>query len=107
MWEKVGVVRDEAGLAAALASSTRSPRPTRRRRGRRGTSSAWPGSSTAAALARRESRGGHYRVGLPAARSRLAAPPDLTAAPTADVLGSPTLEETRAVPLRPPPGARA
>jgi L-aspartate oxidase len=65
MWEKVGVVRDEKGLTAALSELD-------------ALSETWPGAAgearnllgvarlvTAAALARRESRGGHYRSDFP------------------------------------------
>jgi L-aspartate oxidase len=65
MWEKVGLVRDERGLTAALSELD-------------SLSETWPEAAgearnllgiarlvTAAALARRESRGGHYRSDFP------------------------------------------
>jgi L-aspartate oxidase len=89
MWERVGVERDEAGLAAAvaeLAALSRLPTPelagTADRVRRPGASPpADPGFAAAearnlllagrllaqAALARRESRGGHYRIDHPQA----------------------------------------
>jgi L-aspartate oxidase len=89
MWERVGVERDEAGLAAAVAElATLSRRPTSELAGtadrvRRPAASPLAdhgfGAAEArnlllagrllaqAALARRESRGGHYRVDYPQA----------------------------------------
>jgi L-aspartate oxidase len=89
MWERVGVERDEAGLAAAVAElAALSRQPTPELAGtadcmRRPAASppADPGFAAAearnlllagrllaqAALARRESRGGHYRVDYPQA----------------------------------------
>ena len=82
MWEKVGLVRDEAGLTAAVAEL---------RRARRGPSAGGgggaepprgrPGWSTAAALERRESRGGHYRSDFPASDPAWQRRLFLTAAP--------------------------
>ena len=89
MWERVGVERDEAGLAAAvaeLAALSRRPTPelaatADRLRRPAASPPADPGFAAAearnlllagrllaqAALARRESRGGHYRVDYPQA----------------------------------------
>lgn len=65
MWERVGLVRDERGLAAALAelSALRAAHPDATGEGRNLLDLA--GLVTAAALARRESRGGHYRTDHP------------------------------------------
>ena len=65
MWEKVGVIRDERGLTAALseleALSEASPEAAGEARNLLGVARL----VTAAALARRESRGGHYRSDFP------------------------------------------
>jgi len=65
MWEKVGVIRDERGLTAALseleALSETSPEAAGEARNLLGVARL----VTAAALARRESRGGHYRSDFP------------------------------------------
>jgi L-aspartate oxidase len=68
MWEKVGVVRDGDGLAFALAEldrlATRYPQAAQAAGEARNL--LWVGRLvTAAALARRESRGGHYRTDFP------------------------------------------
>jgi L-aspartate oxidase len=67
MWEKVGVVRDGQGLTAAVATLDRlaveHPHLTGEAR-----NLVWAGRLVAtAALARRESRGGHYRADYPEA----------------------------------------
>jgi L-aspartate oxidase len=65
LWEKVGLVRDEKGLTAALseldALSEASPAVAGEARNLLGIARL----VTAAALARRESRGGHYRSDFP------------------------------------------
>jgi len=65
MWEKVGVVRDEAGLAFAVDElqrlASRHPRATGEARNLLGVGRL----VAAAALERRESRGGHYRSDYP------------------------------------------
>ncbi|MES1240087.1 MAG: L-aspartate oxidase [Acidobacteriota bacterium] len=65
LWEKVGVVRDEEGLTAALseldALSEASPEAAGEARNLLGVARL----VAAAALARRESRGGHYRSDFP------------------------------------------
>jgi L-aspartate oxidase len=65
MWEKVGVVRDEKGLTAALdeldSLAETSPRVAGEARYLLGVARL----VAAAALARRESRGGHYRSDFP------------------------------------------
>ena len=65
MWEKVGLVRDEAGLSAALArlDSLALEFPELSGEGRNLLAAGR--MVTAAALARRESRGGHYRSDHP------------------------------------------
>lgn len=65
LWEKVGLVRDEKGLTVALADldalSEASPAAAGEARNLLGIARL----VTAAALARRESRGGHYRSDFP------------------------------------------
>jgi L-aspartate oxidase len=83
MWERVGVERDEAGLAAAVAELEELSRCFEAAPAGGGQQAPLPGGELAslasearnllwagrllaqAALARRESRGGHYRVDLP------------------------------------------
>ncbi len=65
MWEKVGVVRDATGLTSALMEldrlAARHPQAAGEARNLLGVARL----VTAAALARRESRGGHYRSDFP------------------------------------------
>jgi L-aspartate oxidase len=65
MWENVGLVRNAAGLTAALtrldALARRHPRPVGEARNLLGIARLL----TAAALRRTESRGGHYRSDFP------------------------------------------
>jgi L-aspartate oxidase len=67
MWEKVGLVRDEAGLLAALREldglAAMNPEAAGEARNLLGIARL----VTAAALARHESRGGHFRADVPAA----------------------------------------
>ena len=65
MWEKVGLVRDEAGLSAALARLDRIAAEFPELAGEGRNLLAAGRMVTAAALARRESRGGHYRSDYP------------------------------------------
>jgi L-aspartate oxidase len=66
MWEKVGVVRDGQGLTAAVAALDRLAEAHPDVSGE-ARNLLWAGRLVAAAaLARRESRGGHYRADLPA-----------------------------------------
>jgi L-aspartate oxidase len=81
MWERVGVERDEAGLAAAVAELAALPRRADRPSPLGAAPPAAPEFAAAearnlllagrllaqAALARRESRGGHHRVDYPRA----------------------------------------
>jgi L-aspartate oxidase len=67
MWEKVGVVRDGQGLTAAVAELDRLAETHPGASGE-ARNLIWAGRLVAtAALARRESRGGHYRADYPAA----------------------------------------
>jgi L-aspartate oxidase len=65
MWEKVGLVRDEAGLLSALEAlddlAAMHPEASGEARNLLGVARL----VTAAALARQESRGGHFRLDLP------------------------------------------
>jgi L-aspartate oxidase len=81
LWEKVGLVRDEAGLAAALADLDRLAARHSGAAGEARNLLAAARLVTAAALARRESRGGHFRSDLPAPDPAWARRLYLTAAP--------------------------
>ena len=65
MWEKVGVVRDEKGLTAALDELEALAESHPRIAGEARNLLSVGRLVTAAALARRESRGGHYRSDFP------------------------------------------
>jgi len=67
MWEQVGVVRDGRGLTAAVAALDRLAAEHPHAAGEARNLLAAARMVTAAALARRESRGGHYRADHPAA----------------------------------------
>jgi L-aspartate oxidase len=112
MWEKVGVVRDEAGLSFAVEElkrlAVRHPRAAGEARNLLGIGRLVAG----AALERRESRGGHYRsdhpVPNPAWQRRLF----LTAAPDGSARfespkGTKAATPTSAVPVRAAVGGRA
>ena len=92
MWEKVGVVRDGAGLTAALSEldhlAARHPQASGEARNLLGVGRL----VAAAALARRESRGGHYRSDYPAPDPAWQHRLFLTAAPD----GSPRFEDAAA-----------
>jgi L-aspartate oxidase len=103
MWEKVGVVRDGAGLAFALAEldrlAARHPQA-----GGEARNLLWVGRLvTAAALARQESRGGHYRSDFPSPDPTWQRRLFLTAAPD----GSPRFEGLEAAPVLAVAGSRA
>jgi len=66
MWEKVGVVRDEKGLTPALDELEVMAESHPRIAGEARNLLSVGRLVTAAALARRESRGGHYRSDFPA-----------------------------------------
>jgi L-aspartate oxidase len=66
MWEKVGLARDQAGLTAAAAELERLAARYPRAAGEARNLLTVGRLVTAAALARRESRGGHYRSDFPA-----------------------------------------
>ncbi|HYX25793.1 MAG TPA: L-aspartate oxidase, partial [Thermoanaerobaculia bacterium] len=91
-WEKVGVVRDGAGLTAALSEldrlAARHPQASGEARNLLGVGRL----VAAAALARRESRGGHYRSDYPAPDPAWQHRLFLTAAPD----GSPRFEDAAA-----------
>lgn len=67
MWEQVGLVRDEAGLRSAAAELERLAGRHPRAAGEARNLLALGRLVTAAALARRESRGGHFRSDFPQA----------------------------------------
>jgi L-aspartate oxidase len=66
MWEKVGLVRDEAGLLAALEELDRLAETSPQAAGEARNLLGIARLVTAAALARCESRGGHFRSDVPA-----------------------------------------
>jgi len=86
MWEKVGLVRDEDGLTSALAELEQLAETHRNTAGEARNLLAVARLVTAAALVRRESRGGHYRSDLPAADPDWARRLYLTAAPDGSAL---------------------
>jgi L-aspartate oxidase len=65
MWEKVGLVRDEAGLTAAIAELDELAAQHHQAAGEARNLLAVARLLSAAALARHESRGGHYRTDYP------------------------------------------
>jgi L-aspartate oxidase len=81
MWEKVGLVRDEEGLAFAVAELDRLAAADRQASGEARNLLAVARLLTAAALERRESRGGHYREDYPEADPTWLRRLFLTAAP--------------------------
>jgi L-aspartate oxidase len=81
MWEKVGVARDEAGLAFAVDELRRLARLHPRAAGEARNLLGIGRLVTAAALERQESRGGHYRSDFPAADPAWQRRLFLTAAP--------------------------
>jgi L-aspartate oxidase len=66
VWEKVGLVRDEAGLTSAVAGLDRLAAAHPQASGEARNLLCVAGLLTAAALERRESRGGHFRADYPA-----------------------------------------
>ncbi len=86
MWEKVGLVRDEDGLTSAQDELERLAETHRNAAGEARNLLAVARLVTAAALVRRESRGGHYRSDLPAADPDWARRLYLTAAPDGSAL---------------------
>ena len=103
LWEKVGVERDEAGLTSAVEELERLAVRHRRPAGEARNLLGIGRLVAAAALERRESRGGHYRsdypVPDPAWQRRLF----LTAAPD----GSARFEAPEAAPALAAAGSRA
>jgi L-aspartate oxidase len=95
MWEKVGVIRDQKGLTAALseldALSEGNPQAAGEARNLLGVARL----VAAAALARRESRGGHYRSDFPQPDPEWQRRLFLTAAPDGSALFEDT-EDTEA-----------
>ena len=65
MWEKVGLVRDEAGLSCAVAELKRLAAAHPQASGEARNLLGIARLLAAAALERRESRGGHYRTDHP------------------------------------------
>jgi L-aspartate oxidase len=104
MWEKVGLVRDEAGLTSALAELERLSARHRRASGEARNLLGVGRLVAAAALARRESRGGHYRSDYPVPdpawkrRQFLTAAPDGTARFEAAAGGIPPVSSVSPVP---------
>ena len=96
MWEKVGLVRDEAGLLAALREldglARMHPDATGEARNLLGIARL----VTAAALERHESRGGHFRADVPAPDPLWQRRLFLTAAPD----GTACFEAPEALPAR-------
>jgi L-aspartate oxidase len=88
MWERVGLVRDEAGLDEALAELDRLSARHRQAAGEARNLLGVGRLVAAAALARRESRGGHYRSDYPVPDPAWQRRQFLTAAPD----GSPRFE---------------
>ncbi|HEY3569077.1 MAG TPA: L-aspartate oxidase [Thermoanaerobaculia bacterium] len=81
MWEKVGLVRDEAGLAFAVAELKRLAAAHPQASGEARNLLGIARLLAAAALERRESRGGHYRSDYPVPSSAWQRRLFLTAAP--------------------------
>ncbi|HEV8577841.1 MAG TPA: L-aspartate oxidase [Thermoanaerobaculia bacterium] len=102
MWEKVGVVRDEAGLASAADELRRLANQQPLAAGEARNLLEIGRLVTAAALERRESRGGHYRSDHPAADPAWQHRLFLTAAPD----GSARFEAPRAAPALTAAGGR-
>lgn len=92
MWEKVGLVRDEAGLTAALAELDQLAAHSSPAAGEARNLLAVARLVTAAALVRHESRGGHFRSDVPETDPAWARHLVLTAAPD----GSALFEDTDA-----------
>ncbi|MEA2693112.1 MAG: L-aspartate oxidase [Acidobacteriota bacterium] len=85
MWEKVGVVRDGQGLTEAVAALDRLAESHPNAAGE-ARNLLWAGRLVAAAaLARRESRGGHYRSDYPEADPAWQRHLALTAAPDGEI----------------------
>jgi L-aspartate oxidase len=93
MWEKVGVVRDEKGLTAALDELEALAESQPGMAGEARNLLSVGRLVTAAALARRESRGGHYRSDHPQPDSDWQHRIHVTAAPD----GSAVLDEAQSV----------
>ena len=91
MWEKVGVVRDEKGLTAALEELEGMAESHPHVAGEARNLLSVGRLVTAAALARRESRGGHYRSDHPQADPEWQHRINVTAAPD----GSAVLDEAQ------------
>ncbi len=91
MWERVGVVRDEAGLAFAVEELKRLAARHPRAAGEARNLLSIGRLVAAAALERRESRGGHYRSDYPASDPAWQQRLFLTAAPD----GSPRFESPK------------
>ncbi|MEA2561112.1 MAG: L-aspartate oxidase [Acidobacteriota bacterium] len=93
MWEKVGVVRDEQGLTAALDELEALAESHPGMAGEARNLLSVGRLVTAAALARRESRGGHYRSDYPQTDPEWQHRIHVTAAPD----GSAVLDETQSM----------
>jgi len=95
MWEKVGVVRDEKGLTSALDELEAMAESHPQVAGEARNLLSVGRLVTAAALARRESRGGHYRSDFPAPDPEWQRRIHVTAAADGSaVLDSPDAEES-------------
>lgn len=108
MWEKVGLVRHEEGLSAALEELEILAERHRLAAGEARNLLGVARLVTAAALARRESRGGHFRTDFPAADPAWERRLFLTAGPDGSVRfeGQPVLGMAPLAPLAIEGGAR-